>query len=152
MKIVKGDLINMAIDGKFDVIIHGCNCFNTMEAGIAATIRAVFPKAWDIDQRTKKGDISKLGEYTAAKILYGKFTFYVVNAYTQFGYNNKNGIDLSYVALKKVLRKIAKNYDGLKIGYPKIGCGLAGGDWKRVSAIIDQEFEGQDHTYVEFKG
>ena len=35
MNIVKGDLIKSAKEGQFDVIIHGCNCFNTMGAGIA---------------------------------------------------------------------------------------------------------------------
>lgn len=152
MKIVKGDLVNMAIEGKFDVIVHGCNCFNTMGAGIAATIRSVFPKAWSADQETKKGDISKLGEYSAATIKYGENTFVVVNAYTQFGYGNQKGIDLSYIALKKVFRKIAKDFNGLRIAYPAIGCGLAGGEWDRVSSIIDQELEGQNHTFVEFKG
>lgn len=33
MKIIKGDLIKLALDGKFDVIIHGCNCFAQWEQG-----------------------------------------------------------------------------------------------------------------------
>jgi O-acetyl-ADP-ribose deacetylase (regulator of RNase III) len=32
---VWGDLIELALQGKFDVIGHGCNCFCTMGAGIA---------------------------------------------------------------------------------------------------------------------
>ena len=39
MNKIKGDLIKFAINGKFDVIIHGCNCFCTMGAGIAKTIK-----------------------------------------------------------------------------------------------------------------
>jgi O-acetyl-ADP-ribose deacetylase (regulator of RNase III) len=39
MKFVKGDIIDIAKRGKFDVIIHGCNCFNTMGACIAKTIK-----------------------------------------------------------------------------------------------------------------
>ena len=30
MKEVFGDLIELALVGKFDVIVHGCNCFSTM--------------------------------------------------------------------------------------------------------------------------
>jgi O-acetyl-ADP-ribose deacetylase (regulator of RNase III) len=30
MKVIKGDLIQLAKDGKFDLIVHGCNCFCTM--------------------------------------------------------------------------------------------------------------------------
>lgn len=29
MKEVTGDLIKLAQDGQFDVIVHGCNCFCT---------------------------------------------------------------------------------------------------------------------------
>ena len=35
MKIIKGNLISLALAGEFEVIIHGCNCFCTMGAGIA---------------------------------------------------------------------------------------------------------------------
>ncbi len=45
MKIIKGDLIKLALDGKFDVIIHGCNCYCTMGAGFAKAIQAEFPEA-----------------------------------------------------------------------------------------------------------
>jgi len=44
MKIVEGDLIKMALGGEFDLIVHGCNCFCTMGAGIAKTIREYFPE------------------------------------------------------------------------------------------------------------
>jgi hypothetical protein len=36
-----------------------------------------------------------------------------------------------------------------KIGFPKIGCGLAGGDWKVVSQIIETIFDGFDVTIYE---
>ena len=45
MKIIEGDLIQLALDGEFDLIIHGCNCFCSMGAGIAKSIREIFPEA-----------------------------------------------------------------------------------------------------------
>ena len=30
MKTIKGNLITMAKEGKFDVIVHGCNCYHVM--------------------------------------------------------------------------------------------------------------------------
>ena len=39
MRTVTGDLITLALEGEFDVIIHGCNCYNTMGAGIARAVR-----------------------------------------------------------------------------------------------------------------
>ena len=64
MKEVKGDLIELAQAGHFDVITHGCNFFNTMGAGIAPQIKKAFPDAWYADNRTTRGDIMKLGCYT----------------------------------------------------------------------------------------
>ena len=39
---VDGDLIKLAKVGKFDVIVHGCNCLSTMGAGIAPQMAAAF--------------------------------------------------------------------------------------------------------------
>jgi len=33
MKTIQGNLIHLAQDGEFDLIVHGCNCFCTMGAG-----------------------------------------------------------------------------------------------------------------------
>jgi O-acetyl-ADP-ribose deacetylase (regulator of RNase III) len=150
MKIVKGNIIKMALNGDFDVIIHGCNCFNTMGAGIAKQIKDNFPEAYKADQETKKGDKNKLGNYTAATIIRNNVTFVVVNAYIQYYYGT--GHDISYISLLNVMEKIAKHYNCLKMAYPKIGCGLAGGKWYLVSAIINEKLNGQNHTYVEYKG
>lgn len=37
---------------------------------------------------------------------------------------------------------------GIELPTPKIGAGLAGGDWNTISAIIDEELEGEYHTLV----
>ena len=42
MKTVQGDLIALALTGRFDVIVHGCNCEGDMGAGIARAIPAHF--------------------------------------------------------------------------------------------------------------
>lgn len=39
---IKGDLITLAKEGKFDVIAHGCNCFCNMGAGIAVPMAKNF--------------------------------------------------------------------------------------------------------------
>lgn len=41
-KEIKGDLIKLALEGEFDVIAHGCNCFCTMGAGIAVAMKNTF--------------------------------------------------------------------------------------------------------------
>lgn len=76
---IKGDLIELAKQGKFDVIAHGCNCFCTMGAGIAVPMKVAFGcdkfrlellKEYRYDEESgeeyvvktnNKGDINKLG-------------------------------------------------------------------------------------------
>lgn len=149
MKTIKGDLIKLAQKGKFDVIIHGCNCFCTMGAGIAKTIKQVFPAAYQADRATEKGDRSKLGDISYAIIENGDTTLIVVNGYTQFHWRG-SGRKADYDAIRAVFRKVKNQFSGQRIGYPAIGAGLAGGDWEVIIDIIKEELEGEDHTFVEF--
>lgn len=121
-----------------------------MGAGIAKGIATQFPEAYSADKKTKKGDKSKLGTCSFADYIkaHGKFT--VVNCYTQFDYRGK-GEKVDYKAIRMCMRWIAENYGTAKIGLPKIGAGLAGGDWTRIVAIIEEELSHCDVTIVEFK-
>lgn len=55
-------------------------------------------------------------------------------------------------AIRTAAETIARRYPDARIGYPKIGAGLAGGDWKTISGILDEAFQGLDHTLVLFAG
>lgn len=150
MNIVKGDLIRMAEEGHFDVIIHGCNCFCAMGNGIAKTVRDRLPEAYVADRKTKKGDRSKLGTYSSATIVRGDIRFVVVNAYTQFDFWTK-GVKADYDAIAAVMKQVKADFPGKTIGYPLIGAGLARGDWNRISQIIDAALAGEDHTLVQYE-
>jgi O-acetyl-ADP-ribose deacetylase (regulator of RNase III) len=140
---VKGNLVKAAKQGKFDVIAHGCNCQCTMGSGIAKEIRKVFPGAYTVDCKTKKGDASKLGSCTVAH--YSKVD--VVNCYTQIRYG-KRGTYVNYDAVRSCMKWINDNYKGKKVGLPKIGCGLAGGSWGVVRLIIEEELTDVDLTVM----
>lgn len=150
MKTVEGDLIKLALMGKFDVIVHGCNCFNTMGAGIARSIKAHFPEAFYADLATNKGSKEKLGTISSARIHGDEGHLDVVNAYTQFRYRG-TGPKVDYAAVESCFSLVAKNYPNARIGYPAIGAGLAGGDWTKIAKIIDMSLEGLDHTLVIFR-
>ena len=154
MKKIKGDLLAIAKAGSFDTIIHGCNCFCRMGAGIARQIADQFPEAYNTDLKTKSGDEAKLGDYTATAIWVHalKKPFIIINAYTQFRFDgrNKGEMDVDYDAVRKVMKKINTDFKGHRIGYPLIGAGLAGGDWEIISNIIDEELVDVDHTLVEY--
>ena len=113
MKTIKGDLIKLALVGEFDVLLHGCNCFNTMGAGIASQIRQVFPEAFRSDLATIKGDKNKLGTYSFA-VSRG---IIVVNCYTQYDYGTDK-MNVDYEAIDKVMAKIAIDFKDKRIGIP----------------------------------
>lgn len=149
MQEIRGNLIQLACEGRFDVVVHGCNCFCVMGAGIARHIKRIFPQAYAADVQTSPGDDKKLGSYSSAEVsLAIGHKLIVVNAYTQYGYKNTNTVQVNYGAVRSVMRSIKKDFSGLTIGYPKIGCGLGGGDWNVVSKIIDEELEGENHWLV----
>ena len=149
MQRIQGDLLQYAEDGHFDVIVHGCNCFCTMGAGIARSIKAQFPAAYAADLQTTAGDCTKLGTCTVAAIALEHGDLRVVNAYTQYHYRGK-GRKVDYDAVRSRMAWIQANYPGLRIGLPKIGAGLAGGDWETIAHIIDEELAGEHVTLVEY--
>ncbi|MBU1566557.1 MAG: macro domain-containing protein [Proteobacteria bacterium] len=147
MNIEKGDLIVLTLEGRFDVIVHGCNCFCSMGGGIARAIQEKFPEAYSADLATIKGDQKKLGSFSFATINRNGREVTIVNGYTQFQYHGANVL-VDYDAVRKLFANIKREFSGKRIGYPKIGAGLAGGDWQIIASIIDEELTGEDHSVV----
>lgn len=161
VKIIDGDLITRALNGSFDVIVHGCNCFCKQKSGLAERMVTHFDTdKFDLEHKKLKGNINKLGTIDY-KLKYGKkhfvglkelYPIIVVNAYTQYMYadNHKGGVKnpLDYDALRLCLRKINNIFKGKKIGLPQIGAGLAGGNWNVIKVIIQEELKDCDVTIV----
>lgn len=160
MKYKVGDLIAAAKGGEVNVIAHGCNCFNTMKSGIAPLIAAAFPEAHRADQQTKKGSKEKLG------FISGDFSnnVLVLNLYSQYNFTGRREgkMDLDYWALYGALDKMAglihsrcrimgMDPDQIRIGLPKIGAGLAGGDWAVISKMIAGRLRDFDVTIYVLK-
>jgi len=140
---IKGDLLDFARKGHFDIVMHGANCQSTMNSGIAKQIKAQFPEAYyvDVDDRRKPED--KLGSYSNAYI--DEYDFIILNAYTQLTFNRKDEsfIDrFEYEAFEKILRTLAKYHSNNRYGLPYIGMGLAGGNKERILAMLE-EFSNQ---------
>lgn len=145
-KEIEGDLIEAAIKGEYDVIAHGCNCFNTMGAGIALTIKNIFPEAYALDRRTVSGDAAKLGTIVHTN---PNVKPIVINCYTQYAFGSKtNPIAADYDAIRSCMKTIKGKFTGKKIGLPLIGAGLAGGDWEVIKLIIQEELIDEDVTVV----
>jgi O-acetyl-ADP-ribose deacetylase (regulator of RNase III) len=154
LKHTKGNLIDLAEAGEFDVIVQGCNCFNTMGGGIAREIRERYPMCAEIDSLTESGEHMKLGNWTE----YNQGTFLIINAYTQYS-TSKAGEDVfEYTAFQLILEKLLHTFGAgrcIRIGFPYIGMGLAGGDKDFILAMLEgfaDKFSAQGGTVtlVEF--
>ena len=154
---IEGDLIKLTKEGKFNVIAHGCNCFCVMGAGIAPQMAVAFgADKFPKEDMLHRKDFNKLGtiDYQYVRIKGGNDTI-IVNAYTQYGFgaNHEGGskTPLDYDALRICMRKINHIFKGGHIGLPKIGCGLAGGNWRKVRRIIKSELKDCKVTVVIYK-
>jgi len=135
---VQGDIFK----GTEDVIVHGCNCLCNFGAGIALQVLRLYPQAYDADKATERGNANKLGTFTSwtGQHCYDLArTVTIVNAYTQF-YPSVKLKPFDYQAFFSVIMKISKIFADKTIAMPKIGAGLAGGDWNRITAMIDGWF------------
>lgn len=147
----EGNLIDLALEGHFDVIVHGCNCFNTMGSGIAKEIKERLPEAYKVDQETVKGDRSKLGGFTFTDVCRGDEWFTVINMYTQYSYGGQKD-HFEYEKFREGLENLNTFLPlGSKIGFPKIGAGLAGGDWKRIKQIIYESLPNHEVAIVYYE-
>lgn len=141
LKHVSGNLITKALQGEYDVVVHGCNCYCNMGAGIALTIQRIWPQALAADQRTKYGDASKIGTYSYATGFTRTSpvrTFHIINAYTQVGCNASKAVDLfEYDGFIDILNELRSNFPDARFGFPYIGMGLAGGDPERIIPMLE---------------
>ena len=77
MTILKGNLITMALNGEFDVIVHGCNCFNRMRRGIGVDMAREF-KADIVDNEHHKSKDEDYEEWHKSELL-GNIEWYNPN-------------------------------------------------------------------------
>lgn len=137
VNIIKGSIL----DAPQSHIAHGVNCQNKMGSGVAKVLFNKYPEVKEQYHELFKefeslfinGREDMLGKVQQVKCS----DKVILNCFTQeyFGYDGK--LYVSYDAIKKCFSAI--NNSGItELAIPKIGCGLAGGDWDLVRFIIDQ--------------
>lgn len=139
LKHTKGNVLDLAEAGEFDVVVQGCNCFNTMGGGIAREIRERYPEVARVDMATEHGDYTKLGTWTwnYTQPDNGKQTYIIINAYTQ--YDMSTGEDVfEYVAFQLILQKLAHELPNKRFGFPYIGMGLAKGNSEVILEMLEE--------------
>lgn len=141
IKYFQGDLF----DTKLDIICHGVNCQGVFGSGVARLMALVYPKAkwYYFDKHNEDG--WKLGDVQFVLQRDGK---YIANCATQDKYLPRNKCHADYEAIRKCL-SIVKDFakaKGLSIAMPKIGAGLAGGDWDTIEGVLNEVFCDYDVT------
>ena len=137
IKYFKGDVFSTSAE----IIAHGCNCRGGFGAGIAATVAKKFPVAKTQYLKKFSNEGWKLGEIQVVPVGSGKF---IANCATQDKYGSPRGgkIYADYGAIKEVMVQLKEVCleNQWTLAMPKIGAGLAGGDWKKIEALINEVF------------
>lgn len=130
----KGDLLAV----KRGIVVHGCNSQGVMASGVAKSVKLMYPGAfaqYSHDIVTKHFGLGDISVYTAAPN-----ELIVVSAITQEFYGREpNTRYVSYDAIDRCFARVfvLAEYVGLTVHIPKIGAGLAQGDWNIISKIIE---------------
>lgn len=131
---VRGDVL-----AQIGIIVHGCNVQGVMGKGIAKSVKEQYPKAYEKYIAHHKEHGLTVGLVIPVRVAENKI---IVNAITQEFYKkeaNDDKVYVDYTAIATCFSKVqmlAKKYN-MPIHFPKIGAGLAGGDWNRIARIID---------------
>lgn len=134
---IQGDLLN----AKADVICHQVNCKGVMGAGLARKIRNKFP----LIVGPYKAACYVSGEHLLGTVQYFHTPVYAIaNLFAQDDYGSGK-CHTDYDALKSCFRRLAIAWPDGVIAVPyNLGCGLAGGDWNKVYALLKEVFEVPD--------
>lgn len=117
------------------IVAHICNNVGVYNAGVAKAIRNKWPKAYE---KYKSNTPYWLGKNINARI---STQFWVVNMIAQKGLRSKsNPKPIDYKALEMCLIDVNSANIAYSVHMPKIGTGLAGGDWAIIEPMIDAIF------------
>lgn len=136
---VAGDLLSSSES----VIAHGCNAQGVMKSGVAKAIREAYPQAYADYHRTYRlawqDGVSKapfflaLGDVIVTKVSDRT----ILNIISQKYYGRDSSVRyVSYDAIAQSMERI----NGLgytRVAFPKIGAGLANGNWDVIASIIE---------------
>lgn len=135
-------------------IAHGCNAQGAMGSGIAKQVRADYPHAYEVYRKTYDTKGLKVGHIIPVPCKHEEFGDKLIfNAITQEFFGGKPGVIYvdydgvaecvdwmnEYASITQSDSAFAKAVGGKidRIGFPLIGAGLAGGDWSKIAAIIE---------------
>jgi O-acetyl-ADP-ribose deacetylase (regulator of RNase III) len=140
----KGDLFK----APEDILAHGVNCMGAFGSGVAAGMAHNHRKARDqyFDKHNRSGGW-ELGDVQFVR----SGNKWIANCATQKDFLPRGICHADYPAIKKTMSLVKEFAMGNKmtIAIPRIGAGLAGGDWDVIKPIIEEVFSDYDLTVYE---
>lgn len=140
---IKGDVRDTHIKN----IAHGVNCQNKMGSGVAKALFERWPEVKEfyhlMFEEISPNNPELLG--VTQKVMCDDKNIY--NCFTQlnYGYDGKKYVNYAAIALAFDDMK----HEGVKeVAIPKIGCGLAGGNWSIVEQLINDATGDDLDVYV----
>jgi O-acetyl-ADP-ribose deacetylase (regulator of RNase III) len=137
VKRVVGNLVKSVTSG---LILQQVNCQGVMGSGIAKELRETYPVVWETyrDLCSLMPAHQLLGQ---AQLVQVSDALYVANLFGQLTYGRDGRRYTSYDALDDALTSlgdqlVTSNLATIDIHHPLIGCGLGGGHWLVVEALI----------------
>jgi O-acetyl-ADP-ribose deacetylase (regulator of RNase III) len=149
---VKGDVF----ESNANIIAHGVNCKGGFGSGVAGLMAKKHPSVRNgyltkfKSEGWKLGDVQFVHLYDHRSSIESpnKITYIVANCATQNNYLPRGERHADYDAIKTCMEKVkqyAKEREAT-IAIPKIGAGLAGGDWGIIEKILKEVFIDYDIT------
>lgn len=124
------------------VIAHVCNDSGGWGKGFVLAISRRWPEPEAAYRRwARGGEQFGLGMLQLVQVA---DQLSVANMVAQHGYVSRaNPVAIRYDALAQCLSKLAGQIEqGTLVHMPRIGCGLAGGNWEQIEPLLDQHLAG----------
>lgn len=136
---IKGDVTEPVGDGP-KIIAHCCNDIGVMGAGVALALRRKWPSVWTSYRKLFENDQMPALGFCQEVLVEEGLTVANIIGQRGVGYDSEGDPPVRYMALLAGLKSvgITARGKGLSIHLPRLGAGLAGGDWDIISKMIDQ--------------
>jgi len=139
---VMGDATSPVGDGP-KIVVHVCNDVGGWGKGFVLAIS----RRWQAPERAYRewhetdGDLPlRLGQIQFVEV---EPCLWIANLIGQHGVEPINGVPpVRYEAIETGLQVVARfaRERGASVHMPRIGCGLAGGDWDAIETIVERSF------------
>ena len=137
IKYIKGDATNPVADGN-KIIVHACNDVGGWGKGFVNAISAKWKEPEEkYREWYRSGENFSLGKVQFVQV---DFDLWIVNmiGLRDIKYDKAGKPPVRYEAIDEALNKVAAFIKEMKasVHMPRIGCGLAGGDWNKMETIV----------------